>query len=235
MSAGTCGSRTRWVCCAPEGVGCIREPDGAPIGMLPAALAFVATGPVLFINSPSHPKRSTTSTSTPKLPTPMRTSKPARARRTAASQLVRMPPSPRAQTRGSTCICIRIFVNCLCDPTAVRKIPGCTITEARPSVAQVLDRVDPVAATGADCCGPLAPIRRFPLGREDRGPERASGLSSASANTDDLEKGAVGGGSMSRRSGVTVFAAGPRSLIREAGNAFALANLGKGRAARSRF
>ncbi|KAJ7868125.1 hypothetical protein B0H13DRAFT_1897279 [Mycena leptocephala] len=42
---------------------------------------------------------------------------------------------------------IRIFVTCLCDPSAVPHIPGCTVTEARPSVGAVLDRLlDPVAA-----------------------------------------------------------------------------------------
>ncbi|KAJ6458581.1 iron reductase [Mycena vitilis] len=129
---------------------------------------------------------------------------------------------------------IRIFVTCLCDPTAVPKIPGCTVTEARPSVAQVLDRLlDPVAATGADCCGALAPIRgSSPSDEKIADPSgRASGLSSASASTDDLEKGAGGRVAVSGRGGVAVFAAGPGSLIREAGNAVALANLGKGRGA----
>ncbi|KAJ7361090.1 iron reductase [Mycena albidolilacea] len=123
---------------------------------------------------------------------------------------------------------IRIFVTCLCDPTAVPRIPGCTVTEARPSVGQVLDRLlDPVAAPGADCCGDLGPIK---------GRDSTSGASSASASTDelrdaDLEKGGQEPGEVSGRGGVAVFAAGPGSLIREAGNAVALANLGKGRAA----
>jgi hypothetical protein len=50
----------------------------------------------------------------------------------------------------------------------------------------------------------------------------------------DLEMGEVDVGaneSESGRGGVAVFAAGPGSLIREAGNAVALANLGKGRGA----
>jgi hypothetical protein len=92
----------------------------------------------------------------------------------------------------------------------------------------VLDRLlDPVAASGADCCGDLGPIK---------GRDSTSGASSASASTDelrdaDLEKGGQEEGEVSGRGGVAVFAAGPGSLIREAGNAVALANLGKGRAA----
>ncbi|KAF7354432.1 Iron reductase [Mycena venus] len=129
---------------------------------------------------------------------------------------------------------IRIFVTCLCDPSAVPKIPGCTVTEARPSVGRVLERLlDDVPAPGADCCGQLDPIR----GKGEDG----SKTSSASASTDDvladLEKGGVGveEGEVepSGSGGVAVFAAGPGSLIREAGNAVAKANLvgGKGRRA----
>ncbi|KAJ6566159.1 hypothetical protein B0H19DRAFT_1257428 [Mycena capillaripes] len=68
---------------------------------------------------------------------------------------------------------IRIFVTCLCDPATVLKIPGCTVTEARLSVSQVLDRLlDPVPAPGADSCGVLAPIR----GAKDKADdERPSG------------------------------------------------------------
>ncbi|KAJ6566192.1 hypothetical protein B0H19DRAFT_1025025 [Mycena capillaripes] len=135
---------------------------------------------------------------------------------------------------------IRIFVTCLCDPAAVPKIPGCTVTEARPSVSQVLDRLlDPLPAPGADCCGALAPIRGGKDKADDDERPSGSGRSSASASTDelgDLEKGVVGGGGVageSGRGGVAVFAAGPGSLIREAGNAVAAANLvgGKGRRA----
>ncbi|KAJ7925579.1 hypothetical protein B0H13DRAFT_2248863 [Mycena leptocephala] len=129
---------------------------------------------------------------------------------------------------------IRIFVTCLCDPSAVPRIPGCTVTEARPSVGAVLDRLlDPVAAPGADCCGALLPVR----GRGKDGDTRGSSVSAEGSMVDlpkevevDLEMGEVDvsvNESESGRGGVAVFAAGPGSLIREAGNAVALANLGK--------
>jgi hypothetical protein len=97
----------------------------------------------------------------------------------------------------------------------------------------VLDRLlDPVAAPGADCCGAL-PVR---------GKDGDTRGSSAEGSTEevptevevDLEMGGVDGGANESESGwggVAVFAAGPRSLIQEAGNAVALANLGKGRGA----
>jgi hypothetical protein len=131
---------------------------------------------------------------------------------------------------------IRIFVTCLCDPSAVPRIPGCTVTEARPSVGAVLERLlDPVAAPGADCCGALLPVR----GRGKDGDTRGSSVSAEGSMVDlpkevevDLEMGGVdvdvgANESESGRGGVAVFAAGPGSLIREAGNAVALANLGK--------
>ncbi|KAJ7710433.1 hypothetical protein B0H17DRAFT_1847 [Mycena rosella] len=115
---------------------------------------------------------------------------------------------------------IQIFVTCLCDPDAVPAIPGCTVTEARPRVEDVL----------ASLISPLS---------------SSSESSSANASTEDLkevvgeadmEKGVVGNGKgkgyVGGGGGVAVLAAGPGSLIREAGNAVARANLGaRGRAA----
>ncbi|KAF8202801.1 hypothetical protein K438DRAFT_1932677 [Mycena galopus ATCC 62051] len=139
---------------------------------------------------------------------------------------------------------IRIFVTCLCDPSAVPVIPGCTVTEARPSVGRVLERLlDERPTRGTDCCGVVEPIRRKGEkgvdGDEKDGGSRAS---SASVSTEELELdlesgelgigGELGGeGEASGAGGVAVFAAGPASLIREAGNAVARANLGRGRKA----
>ncbi|KAJ7138880.1 hypothetical protein C8R46DRAFT_1136442 [Mycena filopes] len=132
---------------------------------------------------------------------------------------------------------IRIFVTCLCDPDKVPAIPGCTVTdtEARPRVGDVLGRLlGPVATRVADCCaeeegsetssiddGDLADLERV---AED---EKEEGKQSTEEGGADLEKGqgrtrrvASGAG------GVAVFAAGPGSLIREAGNAVARANVG---------
>ncbi|KAJ6492247.1 iron reductase [Mycena sanguinolenta] len=121
---------------------------------------------------------------------------------------------------------IRIFVTCLCDPDAVPAIPGCTVTEARPIVGRVLDRLlDDVARQGVDCCGQLGPIR----GKDEKGVDekRTSTNSSASASTVDLEAGEVEEDDQEKSGtgGVAVFAAGPARLIREAGNAVASANL----------
>lgn len=100
--------------------------------------------------------------------------------------------------------------------------------------SQVLDRLlDPVSAPRADCCGVLGPIRGINDKEAGAGASgRESAVSSASASTDelaDLEKGNVGAGVDSGKGGVAVFAAGPRSLIREAGSTEAAAHLGKGR------
>lgn len=102
---------------------------------------------------------------------------------------------------------IRIFVTCLCDPGAVPRIPGCTVTEARPSVTSVLAEVlDPA-------CASLSASRS----------SSELELEVEALPTNALEKGAAcahaGGG------GVAVFAAGPASLIRVAGNAVVRANL----------
>ncbi|KAJ7780047.1 iron reductase [Mycena maculata] len=110
---------------------------------------------------------------------------------------------------------IHIFVTCLCDPDAVPEIPGCTVTEERPTVGAVL-------------AGLLTP-----------GFESGSETSSASASTEDLpgskdkdvEKGLNKGAYTQGEGGIAVFAAGPGSLIREAGNAVARSNLGAGRRA----
>ncbi|KAJ7164427.1 iron reductase [Mycena filopes] len=126
---------------------------------------------------------------------------------------------------------IRIFVTCLCDPDAVPRIPGCTVTEARPQVENVLARLlDPVATRVADCCAEEIDEDDSELG-EDGDVEKDM----EKENDVDVEmgtgkgkgrKGASGAG------GVAVFAAGPGSLIREAGNAVARANLGgRGRGA----
>ncbi|KAJ7076743.1 hypothetical protein B0H15DRAFT_863285 [Mycena belliarum] len=116
----------------------------------------------------------------------------------------------RAAAPGSRIrLSIRIFVTCLCDPDAVPAIPGCTVTEARPQVGHAL----------AELLGAPSP---------SSGKPRASVSSSASASTEELPKdvedgaacfGDVEGG------GVALFVAGPGSLIREAGNAAARANL----------
>ncbi|KAJ7925569.1 hypothetical protein B0H13DRAFT_2314367 [Mycena leptocephala] len=128
---------------------------------------------------------------------------------------------------------IRIFVACLCDPSALSRIPGCTVTEARPSVGAVLDRLlDPVAAPGADYCGALAPVK----GAGTRGSSAESMEELPKEVEVDLEMGEVDVGaneSESGRGGVAVFAAGPGSLIWEAGNAVALVNLGKKGGARA--
>ncbi|KAJ7199386.1 ferric reductase like transmembrane component-domain-containing protein, partial [Mycena pura] len=101
---------------------------------------------------------------------------------------------------------MRIFVTCLCNPDAVPRIPGCTVTEMRPAVWRVLaGMLDPAASASVDA---------LPL----------------SVPAADAEKGirAGHGDAGARRAptgGVAVFAAGPSSLIREAGNAVAAANL----------
>ncbi|KAJ7041407.1 hypothetical protein C8F04DRAFT_1391200 [Mycena alexandri] len=119
---------------------------------------------------------------------------------------------------------IRIFVTCLCDPDAVPAIPGCTVTEARPVVGTVLSRLlDPRPAPGADCCG-IADL-------DDSAAASTEDLPQSGEEEDlDVEKGGRRA-MISGAGGVAVFAAGPRTLIREAGNAVASANLGRGRAA----
>ncbi|KAJ7106542.1 ferric reductase like transmembrane component-domain-containing protein [Mycena epipterygia] len=113
---------------------------------------------------------------------------------------------------------IRIFVTCLCDPDAVPAIPGCTVTEARPSVggvlAGLLGSTDYVGSeiASAEPLPECAVVETLPAG--------------------DIEKGAGADVYTQGGGGVAVFAAGPGSLIREAGNAVARANLsGRGRAA----
>ncbi|KAJ7118343.1 hypothetical protein C8R44DRAFT_625928 [Mycena epipterygia] len=110
---------------------------------------------------------------------------------------------------------IRIFVTCLCDPDAVPRIAGCTVTEAKPSVGGVL--------------GEMLGIEGDVLSShvvDDEDERKESAASSVEAlPKDDVEKGvnmAIEGGG----GGVAVIAAGPGSLIREAGNAVARANLG---------
>ncbi|KAJ7722393.1 hypothetical protein B0H16DRAFT_1385845 [Mycena metata] len=124
---------------------------------------------------------------------------------------------------------IRIFVTCLCDPDAVPDIPGCSVTEARPVIGTVLNRLlDSRPAPGVDCCG----IDQD-SSDESEEPSRSASTEDLSKDdgAEDLEKGQAYGTTVSGAGGVAVFAAGPGSLIREAGNAVAAANLGRGRAA----
>ncbi|KAJ7312952.1 hypothetical protein DFH08DRAFT_821782 [Mycena albidolilacea] len=84
---------------------------------------------------------------------------------------------------------IRIFLTCLSDPITMPKILRCTLTEVRPSVGQVLERLlDNVLVPGADCCGKLDLIH-------SKGEYRWKVLS-VSAFMDnllaDLEKGGAG-------------------------------------------
>ncbi|KAJ7199408.1 hypothetical protein GGX14DRAFT_661928 [Mycena pura] len=102
---------------------------------------------------------------------------------------------------------MRIFVTCLCNPDAVPRIPGCTVTEMRPAVWRVLaGMLDPACADEYDGEG----------GPKGRG---SSATSSASASVDalplsvpaaDAEKGirAGHGDARARRAptgGVAVF------------------------------
>ncbi|KAF7314253.1 Iron reductase [Mycena kentingensis (nom. inval.)] len=135
---------------------------------------------------------------------------------------------------------IRIFVTCLCNPDAVPRIPGCTVTEARPSVAGVLATLLDVGVVDEfDCCSPQkSGVVSEQSSVADLDVESIAGLTPAppvkttrtpAANVDvdpDSEKGAVGDPTRHQPvGGVAVFAAGPGSLIREAGNAVASANL----------
>ncbi|KAJ7192945.1 hypothetical protein B0H12DRAFT_1039489 [Mycena haematopus] len=124
---------------------------------------------------------------------------------------------------------IRIFVTCLCDPSAVPRIPGCVVTEAKPSVTRVLERLlDDVPRPGVDCCGEVGPISGKEGGDTKNSSEVDLEVGSVNEDDDDFETG----GEASGAGGVAVFAAGPASLIREAGNAVAAANLsGRGRKA----
>jgi hypothetical protein len=109
---------------------------------------------------------------------------------------------------------IRIFVTCLWDLSAVLRIPGCNVTEARPSIGALDRLLDPVAAPTADCCGALLPVR----GRGKDGNTRGSSVSAEGSMEElpkevklDLEMGEVDVGaneSESGRDGVAVFAAG---------------------------
>ncbi|KAF7299025.1 Iron reductase [Mycena indigotica] len=124
---------------------------------------------------------------------------------------------------------IRIFVTCLCDPDAVPRIPGCTVTEARPSVKDVLATLlDVNVVDEFDCCSPVAGDGASEnLSTDDlKGASMARTTKTPATNALDSEKG-VGGDSTRHQphGGVAVFAAGPGGLIREAGNAVASANL----------
>nr|GAT50545.1 iron reductase [Mycena chlorophos] len=131
---------------------------------------------------------------------------------------------------------IRIFVTCLCDPDAVPRIPGCTVTEVRPSVKDVLATLlDPQVVDEFDCCSPAAGKNSSETSSIDDAsdePEIAYVSTSGAKTTKtpavnaDTEKGMVGDQTRHQpHAGVAVFAAGPPSLIREAGNAAAGANL----------
>ncbi|CAK5275854.1 unnamed protein product [Mycena citricolor] len=110
---------------------------------------------------------------------------------------------------------IRIFVTCLCDPDAVPDIHGCLVREAlRPSVGRWLDGL---------VSGTLAAVDAEYASKE-------VGESDYLSSDADLEKGAAAV-SDSVQGGVAVFAAGPGSLLAEAGNAVVAANLsGRARA-----
>lgn len=107
-------------------------------------------------------------------------------------------------------------MTCLCDPDAVPDIPGCTVTEARPSVRNVLaELLDPASASSSSSSS------SSPLGSTEELPKTGK-----VGTQEDLEKGVVDGKSAGpAQGGVAVFAAGPGTLLREAGNAVALANM----------
>ncbi|KAJ7431080.1 iron reductase [Mycena galericulata] len=111
---------------------------------------------------------------------------------------------------------IRIFVTCLCDPDAVPAIPGCTVTEARPSVSGVLgELLSPPCSDDSTTSSSKSSV---------------DGLPQANIREVDLdvEKGVrkgAGAGYTQGGGGIAVFAAGPGSLLREAGNAVAGANM----------
>ncbi|KAJ7157681.1 hypothetical protein C8R43DRAFT_1065062 [Mycena crocata] len=132
---------------------------------------------------------------------------------------------------------IRIYVTCLCDPGAVPAIPGCVVSEerVRPSVQGVLGGL--LGDSSAYSSAPYAsadPASKVVGGRKEgvKG-EPDSERTSASVSVEeldadlDLEKGKNDGYAAYTQGagGVAVFAAGPGSLIREAGNAVARANL----------
>ncbi|KAJ7069811.1 ferric reductase like transmembrane component-domain-containing protein [Mycena amicta] len=127
---------------------------------------------------------------------------------------------------------IRIFVTCLCDPDAVPRIPGCTVTEVRPSVKDVLSTLlDVEVVDEFDCCSPVPGKGGSETSSTDdlalpKSPTTAKTTKTPAANAVDSEKGVSGDATRHQpHGGVAVFAAGPAGLIREAGNAVASANL----------
>ncbi|KAJ6607676.1 Ctr copper transporter family-domain-containing protein [Mycena sp. CBHHK59/15] len=107
---------------------------------------------------------------------------------------------------------IRIYVTRLCNTYAVLPIPGCDVTVGRPSVAAVLNDIVFDSSSSS--------------------PEYRSSSDSAASSTEAVllrEKGvnsdAEGQRTRQGAGGIAVIASGPASLIREASNVVARANL----------
>ncbi|KAJ7501069.1 hypothetical protein B0H11DRAFT_2275407 [Mycena galericulata] len=130
-----------------------------------------------------------------------------------------------AQPASGVQLTIRIFVTCLCDPDAVPLIPGCVVLEGRPGVGGVLGGlVGACVEEGEEGRS----SEESEEGEEEMEKEMEKGKGGVRVSTDDVEKGVGSSAYTQGGGGVAVFAAGPGSLIREAGNAVARANLGFG-------
>ncbi|KAJ6621017.1 hypothetical protein B0H10DRAFT_2019643 [Mycena sp. CBHHK59/15] len=121
---------------------------------------------------------------------------------------------------------IRIYVTCLCDPDAVPPIPGCVVSIQRPRVGALIDEVLEVHST---TCSPRG------SSEEEKGVDVEKGLGAVGER--EVERGGEGeegeGGTQGGQGGggMAVVAAGPGTLISEAGNAVARANVRLRRAA----
>ncbi|KAJ6597944.1 hypothetical protein B0H10DRAFT_2441554 [Mycena sp. CBHHK59/15] len=121
---------------------------------------------------------------------------------------------------------IRIYVTCLCDPDAVPPIPGCVVSIQRPRVGALIDEVLDVHST---TCSPRG------SSEEEKGVDVEKGLGAVGER--EVERGGEGeegqGGTQGGQGGggMAVVAAGPGTLISEAGNAVVRANVRLRRAA----
>ncbi|KAK6981550.1 iron reductase [Favolaschia claudopus] len=127
---------------------------------------------------------------------------------------------------------IQIHVTCLCDPLAVPAIPNCVVVEGegRPEVRGVL---------GALIRGSSSSFGSAKYGgdAEEGGEKRSASVSEEDMATTG-EKAAMGskeGEGAGEGETTAVFAAGPASLVREAGNAVVAENLRGGGGGGVRF
>ncbi|KAK7036346.1 iron reductase [Favolaschia claudopus] len=114
---------------------------------------------------------------------------------------------------------IQIHVTCLCDPLAVPAIPNCVVVEGegRPEVRGVLGAlIRGGSSFGAKC----------DVDVEEGGEKRSASVSEEDIAGEKAAKGRVSedGGAQDGET-TAVFAAGPASLVREAGNAVVAENL----------